>query len=145
MATAPRPGAARKNAAKRKYLKIAVTPADGGDPVEAIVRPQDYGPRDETIVRMATRKPYNDAFPEKGGLGFELSLQGLIAQMTDGATVGMDTIGVLWWFGRYKAGDPVALGQALFVELPSMDEFGERVSIEEVDPDGDEKDLRPEE
>ena len=134
MATAPRPGAQRRKQESAKAFSISI------DGVKAVVRPGDFGPRDEVIVRMATKKPFNETEPTRGGLGYELSLQGLIAQMGDEATVGSDTLAVLWWFGRYKAGENVTLGQVVFDEFPSLAELNDdRLTLEEIieDDDGD--------
>lgn len=133
MATAPRPGAHRKAEAARRYFLIKV------DDIEVQIRPGDYGPRDEVIVRAATRKP------DPEGWGYELSLQGLLGQMRDGATIGIDTLCTLFWFGRYKAGHGVSLREVIDT-FPSMMEMDERVTLSEADPNaGDETDLSPEE
>ncbi len=122
MATAPTPGAQRKQAAANKQFRITI------DGIEAVLRPSAYGPRDDVIVRMATKKP------EPAGWGMELSLSGLVSQVADGATIGTDTICTLWWFGRYKAGENVKLGD-LIEAFPPMSELDERVDIEVIEPD----------
>lgn len=124
MATAPTPGAQRRQQASTQRFRIVV------DGVEAVLRPYAYGPRDDVIVRMATKKP------DPAGWGMELSLQGLIAQLQDGATVGSDTLCTLWWFGRYKAGENVSLGDLIDV-FPPMNEAPERVEVELVEDDED--------
>jgi hypothetical protein len=133
MATAPRPGAERKAAVSRHYFRITINgiPAD--------IRPQDYGPRDEVIVRMATKKP------DPAGWGYELSLQGLVRQLGEESTVGTDTLCTLWWFGRYKAGENVKLGE-LIDEFPTLADVDGRVEVEVIDPDAtdNDEDLTPE-
>lgn len=127
MATAPRPGAHRQTA--MSDLKITV------DGVETLIRPRLFGPRDEVIVRAATRQP------DPKGWGVEMSLQGLLNQMSDIHTVGADTICTLWWFGRYKAGEQVSLAECINA-WPSYAEVNDRVEIYQVDEDTE--DLSPE-
>lgn len=140
MANAPSPGAAKKRKASRTYARVTVQV--DGVPVVAEVRPQDYGAKDELIVRMATKRPLNEAFPEKGGLGYELSLQGCLSQLRDHSTVGLDSLAVIWWYGRRKAGEQVTLGHAFFNEFPSLaDAMNGDVEVEEIDPDEEDSDL----
>jgi hypothetical protein len=122
MATAPTPGKARKQAQTHQRIRIVV------DDIEAIVQPSAYGPRDDVIVRMATKKP------DPVGWGMELSLTGLASQLQDGATVGLDTICTMWWFGRYKQGEHVTLGECIDV-FPPLSEVDDRVKVELVDAD----------
>ena len=122
MAKAPTPGAQRKQAEANRQFRIVV------DDVEAVIRPAAYGPRDDVIVRSATKKP------DPHGWGMELSLQGLVAQLADGATIGTDTLCTLWWFGRYKAGDNVGLGECIDA-FPPLSEVADRIVVELVEPD----------
>lgn len=122
MAHAPIPGAQRKQAAANKQFRITI------DGIEATLRPSTYGPRDDVTVRMATKKP------PPAGWGMELSLSGLVNQLADGATIGTDTLCTLWWFGRYKAGENVKLGDLIDV-FPAMSELEDRVDIEIIEPD----------
>jgi hypothetical protein len=128
MATAPRPGARREQAAMSD-LKIVV------DGVETLIKPRQFGPRDEVVVRHATRQP------DPKGWGVEMSLQGLLNQMGDVHTVGADTICTLWWFGRYKNGEQISLAECI-AAWPAYDEVQDRVDIYQVDDDVE--DLRPE-
>ncbi len=122
MAKAPTPGAQRKQAEANRQFRIVV------DGVEAVLRPASYGPRDDVIVRAATKKP------DPHGWGMELSLQGLIAQLGDGATIGTDTLCTLWWFGRYKAGEGTSLRECIDT-FPPLAEVVGRVDVELVEPD----------
>jgi hypothetical protein len=110
-------------------LKIVV------DGVETIIRPRTFGPRDEVIVRHATRQP------DPRGWGSEMSLQGLLNQMSDIHVVGADTLCTLWWFGRYKAGEGVSLGECIDA-WPPYTEVQDRVDIYQIDEDVE--DLSPE-
>jgi len=132
MATAPPPGAQRQAKEARQYFKIIV------DGVEAVIRPADFGPRDEVIVRAATRRP------DPEGWGFELSLQGLLAQLGSASTIGTDTLATLFWFGRRKV-DPNITLRSVIDTWPPMNEVQDRVDLVQVDPDSDdEDDLTPE-
>ncbi len=122
MAHAPTPGAHRKQAEANRQFRIVV------DGIEAVLRPSAYGPRDDVIVRMATKKP------DPAGWGMELTLQGLVGQLADGATLGMDTLCTLWWFGRYRAGDGVTLAECIDA-FPPFSEVTERVVVELVESD----------
>ena len=122
MATAPRPGAQKRKQQSTARFRITV------DGVESTLYPATYGPRDDVIVRMATKSP--------SGWGMEVSLQGLLFQLRDGATIGNDTICTLWWFGRYKAGENVKLGDLIDV-FPPFSEMNDRVVLEELDDEDD--------
>lgn len=122
MATAPTPGAQQRKQASTQRFRIVI------DDIEAVIYPAVYGPRDDVIVRMATKKP------APAGWGMELSLTGLVSQLGDGATIGTDTLCTLWWFGRYKAGENVTLGD-LIEAFPPLAEVDERVTVEVVTDD----------
>jgi hypothetical protein len=127
MATAPRPGARRERSIPDLEIKV--------DGVGYVIKPRHFGPRDEVVVRHATRQP------DPKGWGVEMSLQGLLNQMSDVHTVGTDTLCTLWWFARYKAGENVSLAECI-AGWPPFDEVQDRVDIYQVDEDPE--DLSPE-
>ncbi|MQA17627.1 MAG: hypothetical protein GEV09_27175, partial [Pseudonocardiaceae bacterium] len=86
MATAPRPRSVRKAVEADQVIKITVR----GE--EAVIRPGDWGPRDDALVRTHTRK----------ALGEARSLLGALQEL-DEQTIGLDSICLLWWLGRYRA------------------------------------------
>lgn len=117
MAKAPTPGKTRDD----KTIRITVRG------VAAVVRPADFGPRDDALVRRETLK----------ALGWKGSLMAALTQL-DEESIGLDSICLLWWLSRRKAGDTTeAYAQALD-GFPNFAEAAEQVQFEEVlDGDGD--------
>lgn len=108
MAKAPRPGGTGRQAAKDMTLVIVVR----GE--KATLSFGSLGPRDEALVRRATR----------AALAEPLSLLGAFTQMTEDGAVGMDTIALLWWLARHKAGDAFTFEEALDA-MPSFPELAD--------------------
>lgn len=129
---APRPGTtptarAAKTAERRKGFRITVR----GD--TATVMTGEVGPRDDAKFRRAT----NEA------LGFKLSLLSALGQLNDNA-LGLDTICSLHWYFRLRAGDTsMSLDEALD-RFPSLNEFEDLVTVEEVVEDDDDEVASPE-
>lgn len=97
MAKAPRPGAARRDREADRLITITVR----GE--ESVIRPGDFGPRDDALVRKETKMAQVE----------RVSLMGAMQAMDEG-TIGLDLICLLWWLGRRKAGDTtMSYGDAL--------------------------------
>lgn len=118
MATAPRPGAARKQAERNKAFIITV------DDVPHRLVVADLGPKDARLVR---------------GLKLGYSLSGMLSLMRDEAQVDIDIPCTLWWLARVKAGENLTYEQAED-EFPSYDDFAARVTISAEDTDDSEDD-----
>lgn len=122
MATAPRPGAARRQQERDKAFIITVD----GNPVRLTVA--DLGPKDARRVRQLK-------------LGY--SLAGMLAMMQDEAQIDLDIPCTLWWLARVKAGENKLTYEQAEDEFASYEDFADRVEIS-VEDDGDEADDSPE-
>lgn len=124
-AKAPRPGStkAKAKAEQDPYFKIIVR----GD--EAIIRPGDFGPRDDALVRKEGKK---------ADLG-RLSLMGALGSL-DEDSVGLDSICLLWWIARRKAGDTTQSLATALDNFPSYGEADEHIDVIEISPDEDDED-----
>lgn len=97
MATAPTPGAVRKDKARRLGIRITVR-GESHDIIQA-----DLGPGDNLRVRRATG----------------LSLR----EMTDGEHFDIDSAAVLWWFARSRRDEPTLTLDQAFSEFPTYTEL----------------------
>jgi hypothetical protein len=105
MATAPKPGARKREEAKRATLRIALK----GETRE--LHMSDLGPGDDRVSRAQTGFPVMPYF--------------------NGERFGADSILVLWWMARRKSGEPDLRYAEVEAEFPSYDDL-EGVEIEEV-------------
>jgi len=121
---APKPGATSHK--QETVIRISVR----GE--EVIVRPSDYGPRDDALVRRETKMA-----------GVErMSLMGAM-QALDEQTMGLDSVCLLWWLARRKAGETtMSFGDALD-GFPSYGEAEDAIVFEEVIDDDDEGEADP--
>lgn len=116
MATAPRPGAIRQQAETDRAFIITVDNV----PVRLVVA--DLGPKDAVRIRRLK-------------LGFPLA--GLMAMLADEAQMDVDIPCALWWLARVKAGENRLTWDQAVDEFPGYEDFGDRVSIEVEDVNGD--------
>lgn len=121
VASAPRPGAARKDTEANQTFVISV------DDVPQRLTVGDLGPKDARAVR-------------KLKLGY--SLAGLMALIAEESQVDLDVPCVLWWLARTKAGEKITYEQAE-TEFPSYADVADRLTIE-VEDTTDTEDGSPE-
>jgi hypothetical protein len=117
-AKAPRPGTTSPEG--ERVIKITVN----GE--AAIIRPGEFGPRDDALVRRET----------KAALGEKRSLMGAFASL-DEETIGLDSICLLWWLARRKAGDTTESFAEALDRFPSYGEATEAIEMAEVVDDGE--------
>jgi len=119
MATAPKPGG--NNAPTYSVLKITVR----GE--TTIVDPGDFGPKDDIMVRKESLAAF----------GERMSLMGAFHEI-DERSAGTDTICLLWWIGRRKAGET---NESLSDALDSFPTYAEMAqgayTAEVVEPEDD--------
>lgn len=135
MAKAPRPGtsptaAKKKKAAQQRGFRITVW----GEVAD--IYPADIGPRDDALVRHETGK----------ALGYNLTLLSAIQDLEgDADQLGMDTVCLLWWWGRRKAGDTTESLAEAFDRFPTVGELEEACQLDRIVPDeeGEEGDPLP--
>lgn len=120
MAKAPNP----KTLGASKKADIAIRITVRGD--VAIVRPSDFGARDDVLVRRETKA---------ANVG-RMSLLGAFQEL-DERSMGLDSICLLWWLGRRKAGDTTMSYTEALDRFPTYAEFEEQVTFEEITPDED--------
>ncbi len=114
MATAPKPGGIKQV----PTLKITVRD------VAAIINPGEFGPKDDSLVRRESMAAF----------GERVSLTGVLQEFDSGA-VGLDSLCLLWWLARRKAGETdESLSDALD-SFPTYAEFEGAVQVEVVEDD----------
>lgn len=115
MATAPTPGVSRRSEAQRTALKIK---CDDG---EWTLHMSDLGPRDDIEARKATGLPVTPYFNDE--------------------RFGMDSLLIIMWIARRKAGEPRLRFDDVMDEFPTYESLTEKhVEIEAVELDGDDTD-----
>jgi hypothetical protein len=123
MARAPQPGStapAGPSSANEGGFKITVN----GE--VAIVRPGDFGPRDDALVRRETKAAY----------GEKQSLMAALMALGQGE-IGLDSICLLWWLGRRKAGETTESLSDALDRFPSYAEADSAIDLAELLPDDD--------
>lgn len=118
MATAPRPGTTRPQIDATIIITVRG--------VKAELRPADFGPRDDALVRRETAAAGVD----------KVSLLGALARFEEGV-IGLDDICLLWWVARRKAGDTLESYSEALDGFPTYGEADE-ITFEQVEDDSDE-------
>ena len=118
MATAPRPGATRKATAKRTGLVITI----GGE--SHTLHMADLGPEDDMAARRQTGMP--------------------ISSFIGDDIFGSDSILVLWWMARRKAGERRLAFSKVLREFPTFEALNAAdPGIEAIEDDAGEGDADP--
>jgi hypothetical protein len=119
MATAPRPGSLTRKRSKRSGFRVTI-----GQDVYTL-RTADIGPQDDFLVRRVT-----------GGTPLSAFLTG--------TSFGLDSVAVIVWMARRKAGEKRLSFQRVLEEMPSFEEIDELTEndefeleqLEDLDADG---------
>lgn len=118
MATAPRPGAARKAAEKAKAKRRALVITIGDE--SHTLHMADLGPEDDLAARRQTGMPISSFIGED--------------------LFGTDSVLVLWWMARRKSGERrLAFSKVLesFPTFEALNDAGINVEAIEDDDEGD--------
>lgn len=115
MAKAPNP----KTLGASKKANVAIRITVRGD--TTVIRPSDFGARDDVLVRRETKA---------ANVG-RLSLLGAFQEL-DERSMGLDSICLLHWLGRRKAGDTTMSYAEALDRFPTYAEFEEHVTFEEI-------------
>jgi hypothetical protein len=107
MATAPRPGSITRKRSKRAGFRVTIGPD------VHVLRTADLGPGDDHMVRRITGRP--------------------LSQYLTADTFGLDSVAVIIWMARRKAGEKRLTLQRVMDEMPSFEEIDELTENDEFE------------
>lgn len=114
MAKAPKPTGPKDK--RRPVIEITVRG------VEAIVDPGEFGPKDDILVRRESLAAF----------GERVSLIGSFESL-DQRSAGLDTICLLWWLARRKAGDTTESLSDALDGFPSYAEADSEITFDIIE------------